>query len=60
MKYIKEVYLISDEKFIVNEFLSFSDKYKEICNEEIAIKYMALAKEFWNKRNISAIMWNKN
>lgn len=49
--YIAKVYLIDDKEFIYKRFLSFSDV--EISNEDTAIQYMKLAKEFWKKRNLN-------
>lgn len=51
MKYIREVYLIDDEKFIFDVFLPFANTV--VCNEETAVEYMKLAKAFWEKRKIT-------
>lgn len=48
MNYIREVYLIEDDKFIFDVFLPFSNTV--VCNEETAVEYMKLAKTFWEKR----------
>ena len=48
-EYFKKVYLIEDSAF-VDKFLDFA---KVAVKDEVsAIKYMELALEFWNKRNI--------
>jgi len=49
-KYVKKVYLIDNETFILENFLKFSNTV--VCDNDTAIEYMNLAKTFWEKRNI--------
>lgn len=48
IEYVRIVYMIDDVDFINNSFLKFSNV--NVKDENTAIQYMKLAKEFWIKR----------